>query len=113
MNTGFDTKHMIEVLKNTDCPPLELSVVERTPHIHDLTSKTWGCDYAINSKNEDGTIIRMTVWCPKTIVVGDYLIIRNGPGTTRYRADEVKPTGDPKDMYFIVASFAPRKAPAG
>lgn len=79
---------------------------------HDLTKRMWGQDYAINEVIKNGARLRLVIWSSKQIVVGDYLIIRNGGNTTRYQVDEVKYCADPPDMLFAKVSFAPRPDPA-
>lgn len=78
---------------------------------HDLTPKVWGRDYAITQILQGGLRVYMTVWCPDEIVVGDYLLIRNGAHSTRYQVERVVRPHDPGDQYFIQAQFTPRPAP--
>lgn len=41
---------------------------------------------------------------------GDYLILKNGPGTTRYQITSTRFYADPGDMYWVTCKFAPRQA---
>jgi hypothetical protein len=76
----------------------------------DLTPKHWGRDYVFDPK-EDGMKASISGWSTPLPEVGDYLILRNGAGTTRYQIDSIHYPLDPKDMFFAQASFAPRPAP--
>lgn len=75
---------------------------------HNLTLKTWGHDYTFRPI-ANGLKGSMNVWTPKWLYEGDYLIIRNGNGTTRYRIDAAKWHHDPGDMWSLTVSFAPRE----
>lgn len=75
----------------------------------DLSPKTWGCDAATRPLTPDGVRISVTGWHRPRPVVGDYLILRAGPEeTTRYQVESVRYSGDPPDMFFAEAVFAPR-----
>lgn len=80
---------------------------ERIPSTFNLAARGWGHDYTILSVDEGGTI-KMAGWHPKRFAVGDFLILANGTGTTRYRVTEVDWKQDPQDMFFATAEFAPR-----
>ena len=94
-------------------PNIETSQAElrKTPRTHDLTPKVWGRDYATTEILQGGLRINMTAWCSQPIEVGDYVLIRNAGGSTRYQVERVVRPHDPGDQYFIQAQFAPRPAP--
>jgi MioC protein len=74
---------------------------------HDYTRRTWGHDYATMAVIDGGRRLRLSGW-GHGIKVGDYLILPNGNGTTRYRVDSIDYRMDPPDMWFAEATFAPR-----
>jgi hypothetical protein len=39
---------------------------------------------------------------------GDYLLLPNGPVSTRYQVETIRYTPDPPDMWFAELRFAPR-----
>lgn len=116
---GINAKKMIELLTSDQPAPgqkvveVVMTAAQRVPITHDLSPKIWRRDYAIMRISEDGKQLRLAVWCPMVIEQGDYLILRNGNGTTRYRVDSVKLCGDPADMSFVEVIFAPREEGAG
>ena len=75
---------------------------------HDLSAREWGCDYSIQEIRDDGYSISLSGWT-EGIEDGDYIIIRNGDGTTRYKVDSIRYYSDPKDMFSAEASFSPRE----
>jgi hypothetical protein len=79
------------------------------PQTHDYTKRTWGHDYATVNVIDGGQQLRLSGW-GSDIHDGDYLIIRNGNGTTRYRVDRIEYRMDPADMWFADVTFAPRPA---
>lgn len=113
MNTGFDIKRIIEVLKGVSCPPLELSVVERIPLVHDFSKPYWGHKCEITRIDINGQKLHLAVWTQDRLEVGDYLILGNGEDTTRYKIEALDRQHDPADMHFVKAVFAPREALAG
>lgn len=80
------------------------------PRTHDYSKREWGHDYVCRPIDPQGLRAKLTGW-GNIIRQGDYLILEgNDPGsTTRYRVDEVRYEIDPKDMWHITASFAPRQ----
>lgn len=85
---------------------VERSVRQQT---HDYTRRTWGHDYTTLSVIDGGQRLRLSGW-GLGINAGDYLILPNGSGTTRYRVDSIEYRIDPHDMWFAEATFAPRQA---
>ena len=75
---------------------------------HDYTRRTWGHDYTTLSVIDGGQRLRLSGW-GLGINAGDYLILPNGNGTTRYRVDSIAYRMDPHDMWFAEATFAPRQ----
>ncbi len=74
---------------------------------HDYTNTEWGHNYSIQSISDGGQTISLSGWgCG--ISSNDYLIIKNGEGSTRYKVDSVRYCRDPHDMWFAEASFSPR-----
>jgi hypothetical protein len=71
---------------------------------HDYTDRYWGHYNTIQGAGERMVIIG---W-GKGIEEGDYLILPNGKGTTRYQVEDVEYFRDPPDMWRIEAAFAPR-----
>ena len=74
---------------------------------HDLSKRAWGCNYTIHEISNGGLNITLSGW--KTgISDGDFIIIKNGDGTTRYIIDNISYFGEPHDMWSASASFSPR-----
>jgi hypothetical protein len=76
---------------------------------HDYTRRGWGHDFAVRKLSDGGTRISLVGW-GHGIADGDYLILPNGAETTRYQVEGVHYQGDPRDMWFADAVFAPRQA---
>lgn len=79
------------------------------PRTHDFSGwkRCWGHDYAF-TPIAGGQRGRVSGWCTPRPKVGDYLLLENGPFSTRYVVDAVSYPGDPHDMFFAEVSFAPR-----
>ena len=75
--------------------------------VHDLSDRAWGNNYSITSFGDDGINIRLCGWC-YGISQGDYLILKNGEDTTRYKVDHINYLGNPGDMWSASATFSPR-----
>lgn len=82
----------------------------RAPETHDLT----GRDYAF-TPYDDGMRGSVACWSGRKPPEGDYLLLRNGPGSTRYRVTHLNPCWnvDPATMWIARVEFAPRSAPSG
>ena len=76
------------------------------PATHDYTVRCWGHDYTFDPR-VGGLKARMMGW-GHGIEAGDYLIIVNGNGSTRYQVDSIKYFDNPRDMWSAEVSFAPR-----
>jgi hypothetical protein len=74
---------------------------------HDYSIREWGHDCSVIRTEDEGLQLRLTGW-GRGISADDYIIIKNGDGTTRYKIDNIKYERDPADMWFAEASFAPR-----
>jgi len=74
---------------------------------HDYTDRYWGHDYTFRPI-DNGVKGELMGW-GMGINSDDYIIIKNGDGSTRYQIDEIKYFADPKDMWKATATFAPRE----
>ena len=79
---------------------------------HDLSSREWGCNYNIIQIYKRGMNLDLCGW-HKGIKNGDYIILKNGTDTTRYKVDLVKYESEPRDMWNASVSFSPRSASEG
>ena len=80
---------------------------ERQPQEHDYTRRMWGHDFFVNDVIDGGQTIKAGGW-GHGIEAGDYLILPNRDGTTRYQVESIRYCGDPSDMWFATLRFAPR-----
>jgi hypothetical protein len=79
---------------------------------HDYTNLGWAHDYTFDSI-DGGMKGSMCGW-GHGIKKGDFLILENDGGTTRYKVTEISYYADPPDMWKAKVRFAPRSAePAG
>lgn len=77
------------------------------------SSETHDCtalDYAYSPRGEDGLRGHITCWSDKKPRKGDYLILRNGEHSSRYRVTAVDlcMNVDPATMWMAELEFAPR-----
>ena len=77
------------------------------PKTHDFSVRCWGHNYGIREVVDGGQGLKLYGW-GRGIVDGDFLILRNGGKTTRYRVVSVRYEQNPPDMWFAEAAFAPR-----
>ena len=75
---------------------------------HDLSAQSWGNNYNVLEIQDRGMRVNLVGWC-KGIKSGDYLLLKQGAGTTRYLVDSIRYESDPDDMWFAETSFAPRE----
>lgn len=75
---------------------------------HDYTLKCWGHDCIVRPV-DGGMKLDLTGW-GDGLRTGDFILLRNGTGSSRYRLDAVRYEYDPPDMWHATASFAPRSA---
>jgi hypothetical protein len=73
---------------------------------HDYTRRGWGHDYTFKPR-DGGQRGRVMGW-GHGLRDGDYLLLQNGDGSTRYRIVLVKYLGNPNDMWSADVEFAPR-----
>ena len=59
-----------------------------------------------------GDRLRLYGWTDRRLRGGDYLLLTpRGAHETRYRLTSIRRPGDPRDMWFGEAEFAPREVP--
>ncbi len=73
---------------------------------HDYTSRCWGHDYVFRPI-DNGQRGDLTGW-GNGIRRGDFLLLQNGTGSTRYRVERITYYPDPPDMWEASVTFAPR-----
>ena len=74
---------------------------------HDYSEREWGKNYNIQEVYDDGINVSLCGW-GLGIKQGDYILLRNGDDTTRYKFDSITYCSNPHDMWFAKASFSPR-----
>ena len=74
---------------------------------HDFSVTCWGHNYNIMDLRDKGLSVSLSGWS-RGINSGDFLILKNGSGTTRYLVESIRYEDNPDDMWFAEASFAPR-----
>lgn len=77
--------------------------VATEPKTYDMT----GTDYAFDPR-DGGMRGHIACWDGREPRAGDYLILRNGERSTRYRVTGTAPIFDPPDMWMADLEFAPR-----
>lgn len=97
-------KALIQTAKKLLAPVL----LPEPPATHDYSRTTWGHDYVIHQVIDNGQRLRVSGW-GHGISNGDFIVMSNPPGTTRYRVDNIDYRCDPPDMWFADLSFAPRR----
>lgn len=73
---------------------------------HDYTVRGWGHEVIITQVR--GMIIDAVGW-GSGVREGDYLLIPNGDGTTRYQVETITYYPDPSDMWQAELLYAPRE----
>ena len=76
-----------------------------TPSTHDYTRPTWG--HAVEVISINGHEARV-IGFGRGVHAGDYLLLPNGLGSTRYRIDSLEHKR-PADCWAASISFAPRE----
>ena len=78
----------------------------REPQTYDLTAK----DYSFQPRGDGGRKGHIAAWSGRKPRAGDFLILRNGRATTRYRVLDVDlcMNVDPPTMWMADLEFAPR-----
>lgn len=74
----------------------------------DLTPRTWGCDYTFWPADMWGDAGEVIGWHTPPPHVDDWLLLRNGDGSTRYRVVAVEVWINPPDMFKAQVVFDPR-----
>ena len=74
---------------------------------HDISRKAWGCNYNVMEIRDGGMSIDLVGW-HSGIKSGDFLLLKQDDGTTRYLVESIRYCSNPVDMWFATASFAPR-----
>jgi len=74
---------------------------------HDYRDARRGWGHDLGYEPLPGDRLRAYGW-GEGIKAGDYLLLSNGAGETRYAVDEIRYCRDPVDMWFATLSFAPR-----
>ena len=74
---------------------------------HDYTAPAWGHDYVIHEIIDNGNTLKMMGW-GTGLCKGHFLLLRNGTESTRYQVAEIEYFDDPRDMWRVTATFAPR-----
>lgn len=82
------------------------------PKTHNYTDRFFGHDYVITEVCDNGQKLNMMGW-GHGISAGDYILLvrdeKNGTrADTRYKVETITYMADPKDMWTMVAAFAPR-----
>ena len=80
------------------------------PATHDYSQiRGYGHDVAVLTVLDGGQRIRVAGWgCG--ITVGDFVLLTQGDGVTRYRVIGINYMCDPADQWFAWMVFAPRAA---
>ncbi len=76
---------------------------------HDLSHRKWGSNYNVTKVYERGMRLDLCGW-HLGIKDEDYLILKNGSETTRYKVESIRYVSDPSDMWFASVSFSPRES---
>ena len=83
-----------------------------SPQVHDFSRPAWGHSVEVLDVIDGGLRLRVAGW-GGDVRDGDLLILPNGGGTTRYRAQATRRAADPRDMWFADLVFTPREARCG
>jgi len=83
---------------------------DRPPRVktHDYTQKAWGHDYTVIKVVNKGQQLEALGW-GQGLGVGDFLILQNGTGSSRYQIEKISYKSDPRDMWVATLIFAPRE----
>ncbi len=74
---------------------------------HDYTRQQWGRSCSVIKVEQDGLKVRMTGF-GTGITAGDFILLPNGPESTRYRVETIEYPGRPRDFWTADLSFSPR-----
>ena len=85
----------------------------RVPVTHDFTKRYLSHDYIFRPV-DGGLRGDLTMWSEEALHRGDFLLLQNGDGSTRYRIDEAERmyavASDPPPMWTVKATFFPRES---
>lgn len=76
---------------------------------HDYSHPRWGRNVGISAVHDSGAALSACGW-GHGVEQGDYLILPNGSGTTRYLVWAVDYYTDPSDMWSATLVFSPRQS---
>ncbi|HEJ7283097.1 TPA: hypothetical protein SMF87_004549 [Serratia marcescens] len=81
--------------------------------IHDYTrpNRRWGHDIHYSLMDQNGHRLRAGGW-GEGIEQGDYILLTNGPDTTRYQVESIDYFVDPRDQWSGILAFSPRQGGA-
>ena len=80
---------------------------ESTAKTHDYTKRGWGHDFTITTVIDRVKQLKASGW-GYGIRCGDFLLLPNKLGITRYRVININYYSNPADMWNADLSFAPR-----
>ena len=89
---------MVKSIKNG-----EITSVELVNYLESLVEK-----YPITSIEDGGLKISLSGW-GFGLSNDDYIVLKNGGDTTRYKLDSGEYASNPSDMWIAEASFSPRE----
>jgi hypothetical protein len=82
----------------------------RSPVTHDMTQHAWGHGISIfTPRDKEGLTASVMGHSQTRIEKGDYIIMGDRAGTTRYKVDKIKYKSDPHDLFEATLSFYPRR----
>ena len=79
---------------------------QRLPTTHDYTNQRWG--HACGFEPVDGGLKGRANGWGKGVAIGDYLLLQNGSGSSRYKVTHIHYVSNPPDQWFAKLEFAPR-----
>lgn len=85
------------------------AVAEKQTPVHDYTDGRRGWGHDIGYKPVGGNRLDAHGW-GHGLRVGHFILLSNGPATTRYVVETIRYCDDPTDMWFATLAFAPRGA---
>lgn len=77
-------------------------------HDYRNARRGWGHDLVMLNVSPDGQNIKAMGW-GNGIRAGDFMLLSNAGGETRYKVEEVNYKGAPSDMWKASLAFAPRQ----
>lgn len=80
------------------------------PKEHDYTRRYWGHNVELLKKLDESGHEWRAMGFGSDVHAQDFLILKNGEGTTRYQIVTIEHMRDPEDQWFARIKFAPRHA---